>query len=122
MIKKLLLFPIFFCFFCLVLVGCSQKEKNIEIILMTNGGVPYKWEYEIEDDSIVSYDHMDSVNKDPGTAGGRVEQHYYFKGLKEGSTTIQFQYKNFTNDTIDQEKTYHIVVDSDLNITITEQE
>lgn len=36
--------------------------------------------------------------------GGSIEQHYIFEGIKEGKTTIKFELKSITDDTINQEK------------------
>ena len=124
---KKIIFIIFISFICIGMVGCSKtNEKNNkklknEIVLMTNGGVTYNWNYEIGDSSIVIYDDLKSIDKDPGKDGGRVELHYTFRGLSEGKTTIKFSYKNFVDNTISEEKNYDVIVDKDLNVTISER-
>ena len=120
--KNKIVIALLLSFVFIGLVGCGKKKDSFhEIVLMTNGGVPYKWEYEIKNKSIVSFDHMNSVNQNPGAEGGRVEEHYYFKALKSGSTTIKFTYRDFRDGTIQKEKEYNVVVDNELNMTITEK-
>ncbi len=52
--------------------------------------------------------------------GSSIEQHYIFEGIKEGKTTIKFELKSITDDTINQERKYEVVVDEKLNVTIAE--
>lgn len=117
---------IFLGLLCITAVGCgmvtvkNNKDNNNEIILETNGGVPYEWKYSIDDESIVKFNSKDSISDDE-LAGGKVELHYYFKGLKKGTTTIKFEYVNFVNDEVEKTKNYEAVVDADLNLNITEK-
>lgn len=107
----------------LMVIACSRKKEfddRAVIELSTNGGVPYSWEYTIEDENIVKLDDKDSKEKNSTTAGGPVKLMYYFKGIKEGNTTITFNYKNITNDTIDETKVYSVIVDKKLKIKIEE--
>ena len=44
----------------LIVVICNISKsttgyKELELTYKTNGGVPYKWEYQIEDESIVEF-------------------------------------------------------------------
>lgn len=113
---------------CVTIVGCGETktknsnkvENNKEIVLETNGGVSYEWKYTIADESIVKLDSKDSIS-DAELDGGKVELHYNFKGLKKGTTTIKFEYVNFVKDEVEETKTYKAVVDSDLNLSITEK-
>ena len=100
----------------------SKKEvlKELEIKVKTNGGVPYTWEYEIEDTSVVELEKKDSYVEDryKELDGGPVDVIFTFKGLKKGTTTIILRYKNFTNNIIDEEKKYKVKVDNNKNITL----
>lgn len=104
--------------------GCNlnktnNNDKTAEIVLEINGGIPYNWTYTIGDNSIVKYKNVEE--KTPDTMGGSIEQHYIFEGLKKGKTTIKFELKSITDDTIDQTKNYDVIVDKNLNITIIEK-
>lgn len=106
----------------LIIIACSRKKEfndKAVIELSTNGGVPYNWEYTIEDKSIVKLDKQDSKAKN-NLEGGPVELKYYFKGVKEGNTTITFNYKNITDETVDETKVYNVIVDKKLKIKIEE--
>lgn len=107
----------------IILTGCNisknnNKSKTAEIVVEINGGIPYDWVYTISNDSIVKYKNMEEKTSD--TLGGSYEQHYFFECLKEGSTTIEFELKSIVDDTVDQTKNYEVVVDKNLNVTITE--
>ena len=104
---------------CIFLTGCGKTSSN-EIVLNTNGGVPYVWEYEIEDASIINIDKVEDKELNPGTNGGVIEKHYYFKGMKKGTTTITFNYNDTRDNKIKETKKYKVIVDKNLNVKITE--
>lgn len=95
-------------------------SKQLELTYYTNGGVPYKWEYQIEDESVVgfveSYE-IDNKNKN-GIVGAPISINYVFKGLKKGTTTITFKYVNITDGTIEKEEKHNIKVDKNKNISL----
>ena len=109
----------------ITLTGCNSNKKTepnnktAEVVVDIAGGIPYEWVYSIEDDKIVKY--KDMTEKSGETMGSNTEQHYIFEGLKEGKTTIKFELKSITDDTIDQTKNYDVVVDKNLKVTITEK-
>lgn len=104
------------------LTGCAVgKTESNEIVLNTNGGVPYVWEYKIEDTSIVNIDKVEDKELNPGTDGGVIEKHYYFKGMKKGTTTITFNYNDIRDNKSTEEKVYKVEVDKDLNVKITQK-
>lgn len=110
-------------FIGILAVACTRKKEfydNALIELSTNGGVPYSWEYTIEDESIVKLENKESKEKDKNLAGGRVSLKYYFKGVKEGNTTITFNYKSITDNTVSETKVYNVIVDKKTNIKIEE--
>ena len=102
----------------IILFILLNKKNDNEIVLITHGGVPYNWEYTIEDTSIVKFKEMMSVSKSIGTVGGEVEEHYIFEGLKEGKAKINFIYKNITDNSIEKTINYEVIVDKNMKITI----
>lgn len=105
------------------LTGCGSttkpNNKTAEVVVDIAGGIPYEWVYSIEDAKVVKYKNM--TEKSGETMGSNTEQHYIFEGLKEGKTTIKFELKSITDDTVDQTKNYDVVVDKNLKVTITEK-
>lgn len=110
-------FIIFFMMFLIIiLTGCIKK--NDEVILKTNGGVPYVWKYTIDNKNIVKFKCKKVEVKNKNMAGGVVVEHYIFSGLKEGSTKIKFEYKNFTNNNVEEVREYKVFVDKYLKLKI----
>lgn len=102
------------------------KEKNpkeLELPYDINAGIPFRWEYEIEDPSIVEFVRSYQTRNDntDGRVGGRIDTNYVFKGLKEGETTIIFKYVYFTENRVEMEDRNIVKVDKDLNITLIEK-
>lgn len=98
----------------------DDGSKKIELTYKTNGGVPYEWKYEIEDESIVEfvkkYEVENKNNED--MVGAPIAYNYVFKGLKKGTTKIIFKYVSITDGTVDQEETHTVKVDSNKNISL----
>ena len=114
------------CFWFFVLKG-NDKDNNSKVLELTyeiNAGIPFKWEYEIEDESIVKF-VKSYVVKDENTgakAGASVYTNYVFEGLKEGTTTITFKTVSITGEYPDSNIEKNIVkVDKDLNISLVEE-
>lgn len=106
------------------IIKMSQTAPgSVKITLETNGGAPYKWSYEIGDDSVIEYVGVESKNLDPGMDGGSIEETYSFKALKTGETDVVFEYKDITEDDGDVMETrkYHMVVDDKLDISVEEE-
>lgn len=105
------------------LTGCGAttkpNNKTAEVVVDIAGGIPYEWVYSIEDAKVVKY--KDMTEKSGETMGSNTEQHYIFEGLKEGTTTIKFELKSITDDSIEETKNYDVVVDKNLKVTITEK-
>ena len=106
----------------ITLTGCGantkSNSKTAEVVVDIAGGIPYEWVYSIEDAKVVKY--KDMTEKSGETMGSSTEQHYIFEGLKEGTTTIKFELKSITDDSIEETRNYDVVVDKNLKITITE--
>jgi hypothetical protein len=98
----------------------QKNPKELEIMKDISAGIPYKWEVEIEDESIVEFVKSYVVQDDntDGKVGAKIYTNYVFKGLKEGSTNIVFKFVNFTNNIVDSEDKYPVHVDKDLNISL----
>lgn len=108
-------------FIVLEIVLPSIKEsKELELNYKTNGGVLYKWEYKIEDESIVEFVETKDITseEDKKLVGGPVYINYIFKGLKEGKNTINFKYVNITDNSIEKEDNVTVRVDKYKNISL----
>ena len=98
----------------------SSGSKELELTYKTNGGVPYKWEYEIEDESIVGFVKTKDITpeEDKQLDGGPVYINYIFKGLKQGKTAITFKYVNIVDGSIEKEEKVTVKVDKNKNISL----
>ena len=103
-----------------IVIPSMTGSKELELTYKTNGGVPYKWEYKIEDESIVEFVKTKDVTSesDKELTGGPVYINYIFKGLKEGKTTIIFKYINITDNSIEKEEKVEVKVDKYKNISL----
>ena len=103
-----------------ILIDNNRNGKILELTYKSNGGVPFRWEYVIEDPSVVefvkSYE-LENENKGP-IAGAPIYTNYVFKGLKEGTTTITFRYVSIIDGRVSKEEVNNIAVDQNKNITI----
>ena len=96
----------------------NDSTKELELTYEINAGIPFKWEWEIENEEIAEFVKSYVVRDDNkgGIVGASVYTNYVFKGLKEGSTKITFKYVNFTTGEVFEEKTHVVKVDKDNNI------
>ncbi len=101
-----------------ILFSLNGDFKTLKIKVSTNGGVPYRWEYEIADDKIVKYVKKYSVEKDETMDGGVVYINYVFEGLKEEKTTVKLKYVNILDNSIESEKVYNLKVNKHKNISL----
>lgn len=98
----------------------NKKTKKLEIVYDMNSGIPFRWEYEIKDNTICEFVESKSVGEKTKVpiCGGKVETTYIFKGLKEGKTKIIFKLVNFADNYLSEINEYNIEVDKDNNITL----
>ena len=99
-------------------------SKLLEIKYENSSGIPFRWEYEIENKEIcefVKFKKQGEKTKRP-ICGGSIEKTYYFKGIKEGTTKIIFKHINFADNYLSEINEYTIEVDSKLNISILSKE
>ena len=103
-----------------IVIPSTSGSKELELTYKTNGGVPYKWEYKIEDESVVAFVKTKDITskKDKELDGGPVYINYIFKGLKEGKTTITFKYVNIVDGSVDKEEKVTVKVDKYKNISL----
>lgn len=96
----------------------NENSKTLEITVNTNGGVPYNWQYEIEDEEIVKYVKKYTVEEDKTLDGGPISINFVFEGLKEGKTTIKLKYVSVIDNSIEKEEIHHVKVDKLKNISL----
>ena len=98
----------------------SDGHKELELTYKSNGGVPYKWEYKIEDESIVEFVKTKDITskEDKKLNGGPVYTNYIFRGKKEGKTTITFKYVSIVDGSVDKEEKVTVKVDKYKNISL----
>ena len=102
----------------------KKFSKELEITYKISAGIPFRWEFEIEDESVVEF-VKSYVLKDENTGGkvgAPVYTNYVFKGLKKGKTTIVFKCVNFTEDRVTSERRHTVIVDENLNISSVNEE
>ena len=95
-------------------------SKTIELTYKTNGGVPYKWEYQIEDESIAQLVEAKDITpeQEKKMVGATISTNYVFKGVKEGKTTITFKYVNIISNVVEKEEKVTVKVDKHKNISL----
>lgn len=106
---------------CIFLKKHEESSKKLELTYEINAGIPFRWEYEIEDEDIVEFVGTKVIRDDNkgGKVGGSVYTNYIFKGKKEGTTTITFKMVSITDDNYDGTVEKNTVkVDKDLNISL----
>ena len=98
----------------------NSSSKTLEHTYTTNGGVPYYWEYEIEDKSIVEFvkDYVVEDKNKGGLVGAPISTNYVFKGLKKGKTKITFKYVSVVDGTVAKEEVTKVLVDKNKNISL----
>ena len=97
-----------------------KKPKNLELVYEINAGIPFRWEVEVEDETIIKYLNSKVIRDDNkgGLVGASVYTKYIFGGLKEGTTTITFNYYNFADDYISSKDIYLVEVDDNKNVSV----
>ena len=100
------------------------KSNQVALTYKISAGIPFKWEHEIEDESILKFVNS-YIIKDENTGskvGAPVYTKYVFEGLKEGTTTLIFKYINFADNYLSKEEKYKVTVDKNLKTIITKME
>lgn len=120
--KKIILIviAIIICLIIYLIVSNISSSNYLELTYQTNGGVPFNWEYEIENPDIVEFVKsyiIEDENK-KGLVGAPIKTNYVFKGVKKGKTTITFKYVNVIDGTIEKEDKLNVKVDKRGNISL----
>ena len=105
-------------FFVLKDNSSDNSSKTLELTYQTSKGIPFRWEYEIEDESIVKLERSFVDDENKRQKGGIVHNHYVFSGLKEGKTRIRFKYVEFTKNRVEKEEVINVKVDKFKNISL----
>ena len=118
--KKTIIIVIIILVILAVFIVLINSKKVNEVVLKTKGGVSYLWEYMIENDGIIELEEKESEEKTRNVIGGEKEQHFVFKGLKEGTTTITFDHRNIVENNVTNTKKYKVTVNKKLEVNIKE--
>ena len=102
----------------------NNSSKELKLTYKINAGIPFRWEYEIEDESVVQFvkSYVVKDENKGGIVGAPVYTAYIFRGLKEGETTINFKYVNFTEGEVTGVEKHKVKVDKDKNISLISEE
>lgn len=103
-----------------IIISDNESSKELELTYKISAGIPFKWEYEIEDEEVVSFvkSYIVKDGNKGAIVGAPIYTNYVFKGLKKGTTTITFKFVNITDGTISNEKKHVVKVDEDNNISL----
>lgn len=98
----------------------KKKPKTLIINKEISAGIPFKWEVQVEDENIVKLLETKTLkNKSRKIeCGGPVYTDYIFVGLKEGETTINFNFVSITNEYDTETEKYKVRVDKNNNIIL----
>ena len=101
----------------------NKKPKTLDLTYKISAGIPFKWQYVIEDETIVKLtkSYVTKNENTRGKVGAPIYTKYIFEGLKEGKTTITFKFINITNEKPTREEKYFIKVDKDKNVELLEK-
>ena len=100
------------------------NSKELELTYELNAGIPFKWEVEVEDESIIEYVRsyvFRDDNEKGALTGASVYTNYVFRSLREGTTTITFKLVNFADSYVSKEEVHKVKVDKDGIITLIEE-
>ena len=108
------------CVVLKIVIPSISGNKELELTYKTNKGVPYKWEYVIEDETIIEFVGTKDITskEDKELLGGPVYTNYIFRGLKKGVTMVTFKYVSIIDGSIDKEEKLTVKVDKYKNISL----
>lgn len=103
----------------------KKKDSNLlEIKYNMSSGIPFKWEWEVEDQTICNLVKCTSHGeraKEP-ICGGKVETTYFFQGFKPGTTKIIFKCINIADNYLSKIDEYTVTVEKNLKIKLVSKE
>ena len=96
------------------------SKKRIILTYKISAGIPFKWDFEIKDESIVKFVKQYQVKKKTkkNICGGPIYTNYVFEGLKEGKTEIIFKFIRIDDNSIESKEVTKVLVDEKNNISI----
>ncbi len=96
------------------------SKKRIILTYKISAGIPFKWEFEIKDESIVKFVKQYQIKKKikKNICGGPIYTNYVFEGLKEGKTEIIFKFLRIDDNSIESKEVTKVLVDEKNNISI----
>ena len=100
----------------------KSNKKDFELTYKISAGIPFRWEVDIADKSIVQFVNSYVVRNENvgGMVGAPIYTNYVFRGLRPGKTDIIFKFVNFTNNEVSREERYTVLVDNNLKINLLE--
>ena len=100
----------------------KSNKKDFELTYKISAGIPFRWEVDIADKSIVQFVNSYVVRNENvgGMVGAPIYTNYVFRGLRQGKTDIIFKFVNFTNNEVSREERYTVLVDNNLKINLLE--
>ena len=101
----------------------SSEAQNITVVLEGNTTTGYSWSYKIKDNSIVQYvsDEYKTNNTSPMMMGAGGKHYFVFKAVKQGSTTITFDYaRHWNGGQTAGIRVIKVTVDGNLNVKTEE--
>lgn len=100
----------------------KKKPKTLIINKEISAGIPFKWEVQIDNDSIVKLLETKTLKNKTRKieCGGPVYTDYIFVGLKEGETTINFNFVSITKEYDNKTEKYKVRVDKNNNIYLVD--
>ncbi len=101
-IKLIIIIAVIICLLLIIPIfnPIKKPDNQLELTYKISAGIPFRWEYEIEDETIVKF-VKSYVKKDyntGGKTGAPIYRNYVFEGLKEGTTTITFKLVHITDE------------------------
>lgn len=116
--KRLIIIILLILILSIITFFKVRSLYRLELVYKNNAGIPYEWQYEIEDKSIVKLDKCYVVKGENkiGKTGAPIHTKYVFKGLKKGNTKIKFKYVNFVDKKVIKEDVYNVKVESNKRI------
>lgn len=116
--KRLIIIILLILILFIIIFFKVRSLFRLELVYKNNAGIPYEWQYEIEDKDIVKLDKcyvIKDENKN-GKTGAPIYTKYVFVGLKKGNTKIKFKYVNFVDKKVIKEDVYNVKVESNKRI------
>lgn len=101
-----------------------NNPKQLELTYEINAGIPFRWEVEVDDESIVKFVRKYVVRDDNkgGIVGASIYTNYVFEAVGEGETIIRFKCVNFADNYVSSEKEHKVKVDKGLRISLINNE